>query len=283
MYRLTTGWSYLIIGAFRNDCILIQKPGTILYNELVLKTLGVFISLFYVLESKYRWWHPISFSNPKPIPDVFPDKNLYLLYFKAHFGATFPKPIRQNSQKDPNFPKKHPPKNPPPPPKRKQINKWKNNKCIRNKSIKNEYLAILCDLFGMVKWPFQRFSDLLGDEKVTAWITWCINIHHRDPITLWEWQWNLNTLRFGGDYTPRALLIIWRSVIIIPTDSPLPPQKKQWIPLWKGLESQTTGTQTTHLPFVDSHHPKKKITKSNSLCRCTLAPWSCDGLVDTVS
>ena len=30
------------------------------------------------------------------------------------------------------------------------------------------YLAILCDLFGMVKWPFQRLSDLqLGDKKVT--------------------------------------------------------------------------------------------------------------------
>ena len=29
-------------------------------------------------------------------------------------------------------------------------------------------LAILCDLFGMVKWPFQRLSDLqLGDQKVT--------------------------------------------------------------------------------------------------------------------
>jgi len=29
-------------------------------------------------------------------------------------------------------------------------------------------LAILCDLFGMAKCPFQRLSDLqLGDEKVT--------------------------------------------------------------------------------------------------------------------
>ena len=29
--------------------------------------------------------------------------------------------------------------------------------------------AILCDLFGMLKWPFQRLSDLqLGDKKV-AW------------------------------------------------------------------------------------------------------------------
>ena len=29
------------------------------------------------------------------------------------------------------------------------------------------------DLFGMVKWPLQRLSDLqLGDKKVTAWITW---------------------------------------------------------------------------------------------------------------
>ena len=30
------------------------------------------------------------------------------------------------------------------------------------------YLAILCDLFGMVKWPFQRLSDVqLGDKNVT--------------------------------------------------------------------------------------------------------------------
>ena len=30
------------------------------------------------------------------------------------------------------------------------------------------YLAILCDLFGMVKWPFKRLSDLqLRDQKVT--------------------------------------------------------------------------------------------------------------------
>ena len=38
----------------------------------------------------------------------------------------------------------------------------------RNSS-KNVPLAILCDLFGMVKtWPFQRLSDLqLGDKKVT--------------------------------------------------------------------------------------------------------------------
>ena len=33
---------------------------------------------------------------------------------------------------------------------------------------KNKHLAILCDLFGMVKWPFQGLSDLqLGDQKVT--------------------------------------------------------------------------------------------------------------------
>ena len=35
------------------------------------------------------------------------------------------------------------------------------------------YLAIRCDLFGRLKWPLQRLSDLqLGDKKVTAWITW---------------------------------------------------------------------------------------------------------------
>ena len=33
---------------------------------------------------------------------------------------------------------------------------------------KENILAIVCDLFGMVKWPLQRLSDLqLGDQKVT--------------------------------------------------------------------------------------------------------------------
>ena len=32
----------------------------------------------------------------------------------------------------------------------------------------NTYLAILCDLFGMVKWPFKGLSDLqLGNQNVT--------------------------------------------------------------------------------------------------------------------
>ena len=34
-------------------------------------------------------------------------------------------------------------------------------------------LAILCDLLGMVKWPFKGLSDLqLGNQKATDWITW---------------------------------------------------------------------------------------------------------------
>ena len=39
------------------------------------------------------------------------------------------------------------------------------------------YLAILCDLSGMVKWPSRKVvGDLqLGDRKVTAWITWYLN------------------------------------------------------------------------------------------------------------
>ena len=40
------------------------------------------------------------------------------------------------------------------------------------------YLAILCDLFGVVKWPFKCLSDLsLGDQKVTlnhlVLVNWC--------------------------------------------------------------------------------------------------------------
>ena len=39
------------------------------------------------------------------------------------------------------------------------------------------HLVIQSDLFGMVKWPFQRLSDLqLGDQKVTAWITWQVKL-----------------------------------------------------------------------------------------------------------
>ena len=34
--------------------------------------------------------------------------------------------------------------------------------------------------------------------------------HPRDPITFWEWQWNLSTMRFGGDWTPlHHSLTIW--------------------------------------------------------------------------
>ncbi len=45
------------------------------------------------------------FPIQKSTPDFFPAQNLYLLYFKAHFGANFPKTIKQNPQKDHNFPK----------------------------------------------------------------------------------------------------------------------------------------------------------------------------------
>ena len=39
---------------------------------------------------------------------------------------------------------------------------------MENKPKRNRFLAILCDFFGMVNWPFQRWSDLqLDDEKVT--------------------------------------------------------------------------------------------------------------------
>ena len=68
-----------------------------------------------------------------------------------------------------------------------------------SKHPKQIYLALLCDLFGQVKWPFQnpdapcieylptftrslsqrwilwkkvKWPPTIGDEKVTAWITW---------------------------------------------------------------------------------------------------------------
>ena len=47
----------------------------------------------------------------------------------------------------------------------------------KSKHVKTIYLAILCDLLGMVKWPFQRLSDLqLGDKKVT--------LNHLVPLSL---------------------------------------------------------------------------------------------------
>ena len=40
---------------------------------------------------------------------------------------------------------------------------------MHQKSLKaDHHQVILCALFGMVKWPFQRLSDLqLGEQKVT--------------------------------------------------------------------------------------------------------------------
>ena len=49
-------------------------------------------------------------------------------------------------------------------------NIWKSWNNVGNNPV---YLAILCDLFGMSKWPFQRLSHLqLGDIKRSLWITW---------------------------------------------------------------------------------------------------------------
>ena len=77
--------------------------------------------------------------------------------------------------------------------------------------ILNICLAILCALFGMVKWPFQRLSDLqLGDEKVTlnhlvcvilpslvvgCFLTSIIMLHHVSSLTssmctfFWHRRW----------------------------------------------------------------------------------------------
>ena len=55
--------------------------------------------------------------------------------------------------------------------------------------VKIYHLAIFCDLFGMVKWPFQRLCDLqVGDAKVTlnhlAYLIWCTSWHGTNP---WNW------------------------------------------------------------------------------------------------
>ena len=49
------------------------------------------------------------------------------------------------------------------------VTQWFGNKNVPQKGFpfwNIGHQAILCDLFGMVKWPFQGLSDLqLGDEK----------------------------------------------------------------------------------------------------------------------
>ena len=78
------------------------------------------------------------------------------------------------------------------------------------KQWKNQILAILCDLFGMVKWPFKRLSDLqLGDTKVT--------LNHLDDGLLqhfwFQYEKNSKLLRWSRIYG-------WHSTIT--TNHPAP-------------------------------------------------------------
>ena len=76
-----------------------------------------------------------------------------------------------------------------------------------------KHLAILCALFGMFKWPFQRLSDLqLGDKKghfeSPGWCFCC--------WSLWSWIYklNINSTGFcqadhlfpGPDLQPKKIL-----------------------------------------------------------------------------
>ena len=50
-----------------------------------------------------------------------------------------------------------------------------------------------------------RRMGVKTESKIKFW--WSVPVFFqslRDPITFWEWSWNLNTLRFGCDWTPQS-------------------------------------------------------------------------------
>ena len=62
--------------------------------------------------------------------------------------------------------------------------------CMYINMCKYVYLASLCDLFGMVKWPFQRISDLqLGDKNnhIESPGIFCVNsiIYSMMYVNIW--------------------------------------------------------------------------------------------------
>ena len=82
------------------------------------------------------------------------------------------------------------------------------------------HLAILCDLFGMVKWPFKCLSDLqIGDEKVTLnhlaymfWLTFtatkgqlcvCFATYHSNRPSQVGAPWDEAVESVGGNPNPR--------------------------------------------------------------------------------
>ena len=69
-----------------------------------------------------------------------------------------------------------------------------------------------------VKWPFQNSSDLqLGDQKVTAWITWYIRFL---GCTYLDWY----LLEKWDDYPPTTWTTIKWPLLIAITWSPFPPK-----------------------------------------------------------
>ena len=84
-----------------------------------------------------------------------------------------------------------------------------------------------CDLFGMVKtWPLQmvKWPPTIGDEKVTAWITWKgVLFHSTKPTTIPPSLQQDETL--GSD---SIFQFIWRNL----TDLPVP--KKTWYVFFPG-------------------------------------------------
>ena len=78
-------------------------------------------------------------------------------------------------------------------------------------------LAILCDLFGMVKWPFKGLSDLqLGDQKVTLnhlavnVVLFFLSLPAKSPLVRhatgflpWDFFSSLHFIFFGGERNPK--------------------------------------------------------------------------------
>ena len=94
--------------------------------------------------------------------------------------------------------------------------KLKNNAAWRDFGCAN-YLAILCDLFGVVKRPFKRLSDLqLGDKKVTLNhlvldLCWALRVDALTPLTGQKasFRYSLeNHLFFNSTYLENKLLLI---------------------------------------------------------------------------
>ena len=75
----------------------------------------------------------------------------------------------------------------------------------------HEYLNPVCPLFWCLNPPKRRafpFKTMvtrhLGSRYIKYTYIYIVYKTPRDPITFWEWSWNLNTFRFGGGCWPQS-------------------------------------------------------------------------------